>query len=147
MGFFKKLSNKVENWLMKDEIDAFNNQSYTKLDLPPDVIEELDVIHGVIEKKKKYIEDQLKIITSEDHSIKPTQYDINRYFEYHIKYVDVIKRDSDSKGVWSTLSVMDEEDFKSKGRVEGWDFLRLSCGLPSGVIPLDENKNNGWNTK
>ena len=140
MGFFKSLSNKVESWLMKDEIKEYNNHQ-KNVQLSPSQLEQLNKVNELIRERNKYIDDQMTIITSEDHSIKPTQSDINRYFVYHTNYIGALEFNK----VWSSSTLLNEDDYKSRGRVEGWDFLRESCGLPSGILNPDKEKT--WNTK
>lgn len=148
MGFFKNLSGKIESWLLKDEINEFNNQqnnNQNKIQLSPEQIEELNKIGEMIQERQEYVNDQIAIIESEDHSIKPTQNDINRYFDYHVKYIDALKFNN----VWSSSILINEDDYKSRGRVEGWDFLRESCGLPYGVINTDtlETEKKCWSVE
>lgn len=138
MGFFKNLGVKIERWLMSDEIKLMEQESQ-QIQPEDDVL--LDYLK-MAEDKRKYINHQLEMITSEDHSIKPTQADIERYFEYHTQYVGWMTEIK--KNVWSTsdIKLIEKSEFETKGRLEGWVFLRNSCGLPQGDITKEPNLQN-----
>jgi hypothetical protein len=152
MGFFKNLSTKIENWLMKEEIEAIRKKDQEAEEiiknLSPDELRKIEEIKTKIEEQTKYVNEQLELIMNEDLSTSPTQCDIDRYFDYHIQYIDFINSHKENGNMWTVKQHQkyEKSTFDTNGRINGWDFLRESCGLPKGDIKnkMTNEENNGW---
>lgn len=157
MNLFKGISNKIEGWLFKEEIENAQNQpSGSMSDISPEQAEELlqrlKEIKQRIDEEVAFAKQEMKVVMEEDHTVSPTQSDIDRYFKYHTNYVSNVAHASEKSGMWVTneQSEINKEDFSSKGRIEGWAFLRKSCGLPQGKLdsePWKTSTPTEWTTK
>lgn len=153
MGFLKDIrqdiGNKVEGWLFKEEIEKAQQSPQN---ISPQQVEGL--IEMLKEAKQQstdqlaYAKQEMELVMAEDHTVDPTQSDIDRYFQYHSNYI----RNVEKTGLWMTneKTQLQKEDYDTKGRVEGWKFLRESCGLPQGSLdaqPWKSTDSGSWNTK
>lgn len=139
MGLLKNIGNKIEKWLFKEEIQEIKNRQEQPTP------EQIQVNQKLLEKIE-YMKEQAELLVNEDHTIIPTQFDIDRYFVYHINYIKNVESVS---GLWVTneSTEIPKDDFDTKGRVEGWEFLRRSCGLPQGDLSKQSPSIDTWTTK
>lgn len=134
MGIFKKIENKVSNWLFKEEIEVekevveyYKQNMPSKEELEESKKRELEVIKQEFEKMKR-----------EDLSKPPTYSDINRYYGYYTNFIENIKLIEENTGEKCPYNVPSSpvsiSDYSDKAKKDGWRYLRMSCGLPTGNL-------------
>ncbi len=114
--------------------------------------EALEEIKQKTKDQYDHAKQEIDLVIAEDHSVNPTQSDIDRYFQYHTNFVSNVSNAQNNAGMWVTnkKDQIEKSDFDTKGRLEGWSFLRDSCGLPQGKLdaePWKAPKVEGWSTK
>lgn len=133
LSLLKAVNDKIERWLHKEEYDRMSQEGVVQV--TPEQAQMIEQARQQAEQLKKVVED----LKSEDHSIPPTEADIDRYYEYHkalIQNVEFLK----SQGAWLATdhTLMEKSEFEEKASTGGWIFLRESVGLPTnqyGVAP------------
>lgn len=138
MSMFDRFNNAIKGWLFKEEIQQGETAHYEQIGRQ--VVSAIQEYEKVAKKQLEEIEK----IKNENHEVKPTLADIDRYFGYYKAFV-AYKRDQarhawDSKG--GDIVELSQSQFEAEAQAGGWRYLRSSVGLP-----LPENDQGGiWRT-
>lgn len=132
MGILSKINEKIDRWLHKEEYELIEQRRAEGLPVTQEEYEAME--REEIEKMKRVMETEMKRILEEDHTRPPTQADINRYYTYHENYVSNMKGLEQNVGLWTRApkEITRLEKYCDEAKEKGWDYLRQSCGMPTG---------------
>lgn len=135
MGLLQKFNEKVQGWLFKEEIEFTEQRRAEGLPVTP---EEFEAQHKAeLERMERVTAQEMKKILAENHNKKPSQADINRYYTYHENYVDNMKGlEKHIGGLWTKApeNQIRLDVYNDEAHEKGWDYLRNSCGMPTGDL-------------
>ena len=139
MGIKQTLENMVNRWLFSEEIEEHERQEASGIVPRPDRNRPSEAeIQAEGERLQKIHDEQVELIKAEDHTNAPSEEDIKRYYQYHVNMVDNIKMIKEKTGQEPPFPVperpLTEDEYNVMVVKDGWNGLRMSCGLPTGDI-------------
>lgn len=138
MSFLDRVNNTIKGWLFKEEIQQAETVHYEQIGRQ---------VVGAIQEYEKAAKRQLEEIEkikNENHTVRPTLADIDRYYSYYKSYVEY-KKEQATKS-WNSngadIVELSKDQFEAEATAGGWRYLRSSVGLP-----LPDNDAGGiWHT-
>ena len=138
MSFLDRVNNAIKGWLFKEEIQQAETIQYEQIGR-----QVVNAMQEYAEVAKKQLE-EIEKIKNENHEVRPTLADIDRYYGYYKSYVEYKKEQA--KHSWSSngndIVELSHAQFEAEAQAGGWRYLRSSVGLP-----LPDNDSGGiWHT-
>lgn len=134
MSFLDRVNNAIKGWLFKEEIQQGESAHYEQIGRQ--VVTAIQEYEQVARKQLEEIEK----IKNENHDVRPTLADIDRYYGYYKAYVEYKKHQAahswNSNG--SDILEISKDQFEAEAQAGGWRYLRSSVGLP-----LPDNDSGG----
>ncbi len=133
MGILKRIEERIQKWLFKEEIEEYitvQQEQYIQNK------ETTSLLEKETNEIKKSIEKEMLKCEAEDHTMPPTDSDIERYFCYHSNYINNMLLLEKNTGVWTNTKreIIPKEEYIRDAKKGGWIYLRTSCGLPFGDL-------------
>jgi len=138
-GLKQKYENVVNRWLYSAEIKQHEQQVQSGIAPRADQNGPSEQeIRAEEERIQSIHAEQMKIILAEDHTVAPSQADINRYHTYHENMVQNINFIREKTGVEPPFEVpktaLTATEYGVMVGEQGWNGMRMSCGLPTGDL-------------
>lgn len=151
----RTVNSKIDRWVRQEEYAAAEQQHREDRQAAiGEMKQKIEEIMGHMQEHMEQLNAEVEKIRAEDHSVAPTQDDIDRYFGYHSAFVENMKLIKEHTGVWLTeeKTLLDVTEYNAGAVEGGWKYLRESCGMPEGDLDNQpapwkaEGHGQGWKT-